>query len=437
MLVIFEHLRCLRKMFALWAVIVTGVIFITGAIGSVPVWSASIEEPSLVIDGLFEKFFQKVVRNKKFIGKASLIEVSPDGKWIGVLSGSRSGSQRYYVNRIPRHSTGYVNALPLKWSAGNCSNGTNVEGCVIVEVGNLRFVQGSDFVFTAGIDDEVSFKNSLLLGSAGVVTGDALPSSKHRRYQLAVYPDGRIAYAMEGRIYVQWDLPPAAPVMINASVRADDSFPCWTPEGQGIIFSRRTPDDSFDLYLAKPNGVVRKLLDWPGIDEVQPSISPDGKYLTFVSNAGGLQGGQPVKGKNNLWRVYATGWNGAACGRVSDAMPGHHYKMGRRLEIPRLSWKKPSTFVFIDPLRGLSAHQIYLSRLEAGGRAVVQGVSWPNPWKSYKESMSLQNTITNVKDAILFSNSSEVLMLCTVVIEQKRRNQRVSRTMAVLGEIQP
>ena len=82
-----------------------------------------------------------------------------------------------------------------------------------------------------------------------------------------------------------------------------DWTPDWSPDGQRIVFaSNRTPDgikvtdetvvdnpetNTWDIYVMNHDGSsVRRLTDAPGSD-IEPTWSPDGKYLAFASDRSG------------------------------------------------------------------------------------------------------------------------------------------------------
>jgi serine/threonine-protein kinase len=64
----------------------------------------------------------------------------------------------------------------------------------------------------------------------------------------------------------------------------------WTPDGREIIFARKNKDTGWDLYAVAVEGdhKPRPLVVAP-FDQADASISPDGKWLAYVSNESGQE----------------------------------------------------------------------------------------------------------------------------------------------------
>ena len=69
----------------------------------------------------------------------------------------------------------------------------------------------------------------------------------------------------------------------------DDRQPNWSPQGDGILFQRRTPgSDDWNLYTMAPDGSdVRQVTTAPSGD-TDASWSPDGRWIVYSSDHGGL-----------------------------------------------------------------------------------------------------------------------------------------------------
>lgn len=74
---------------------------------------------------------------------------------------------------------------------------------------------------------------------------------------------------------------------VTSSYAGSDFDPIVTPDGKHLIFASTQHRPTADLYIKSVNGsVVTRLTDDPAQD-VMPSISPDGNYITFASDRTG------------------------------------------------------------------------------------------------------------------------------------------------------
>ena len=72
----------------------------------------------------------------------------------------------------------------------------------------------------------------------------------------------------------------------------------WTADGK-LVFSGRDTMDT-DIWETKPDGTGKKQLTANNSAEQRPKVSPDGKFIVYVSNQGGRQ---------NIWRMDIDGGN--------------------------------------------------------------------------------------------------------------------------------
>jgi Tol biopolymer transport system component len=113
-----------------------------------------------------------------------------------------------------------------------------------------------------------------------------------------------------------------APGVISGG--AHDSAPAFTPDGQTVYFSRSNGDLSliFESHMKEGKWSPPVLAPFSGRwDDMEPSMSPNGKFLIFVSSRPTHSGGSPIDGHfnkstqlgggGNLWRVDKTpkGWS--------------------------------------------------------------------------------------------------------------------------------
>ena len=61
-----------------------------------------------------------------------------------------------------------------------------------------------------------------------------------------------------------------------------DYAPAWSPDGRWIAFSTDR-NDSFDLYLAAPDGSGVLPLVTSDLDEYFPTWSPDGRWIVYTA----------------------------------------------------------------------------------------------------------------------------------------------------------
>jgi Tol biopolymer transport system component len=64
----------------------------------------------------------------------------------------------------------------------------------------------------------------------------------------------------------------------------DASYPRWDPDGGSLVFSMRSDQGDFDLYVwQQGQDITRLILDQDGTDEISPVWSPDGSEIMYIS----------------------------------------------------------------------------------------------------------------------------------------------------------
>lgn len=104
---------------------------------------------------------------------------------------------------------------------------------------------------------------------------------------------------------------------------AHDSAPAFTSSGNEVYFGRSSPQQSTILVSERRNDgpwSAPRIAPFSGIwNDMEPAMSPDGRFLVFVSNRPDREGGAEVEGfyagskqhGGRLWRVdrLASGWS--------------------------------------------------------------------------------------------------------------------------------
>ena len=105
-----------------------------------------------------------------------------------------------------------------------------------------------------------------------------------------------------------------APGIISSA--AHDSAPAFTPDGDTVYFSRSNTNFSIILESRLVHGQWSNPTPAPfsgSWNDMEPAMSPDGKFLLFVSSRPVVHGGKPLDGHfnkgtqpgqgGNMWRV--------------------------------------------------------------------------------------------------------------------------------------
>ncbi len=100
-----------------------------------------------------------------------------------------------------------------------------------------------------------------------------------------------------------------------------DNRPVWSPNGRYVVFMSDGRDNSMEIYRADVStGQVLRLTDSPALDAL-PTVSPDGRWVAFVSNRDGgwkiwyvsIDGGSPsllttITGEFGNWSDHSIQW---------------------------------------------------------------------------------------------------------------------------------
>ena len=120
-------------------------------------------------------------------------------------------------------------------------------------------------------------------------------------------PDGeRIVYTGRGGLFRKAADGTGSPERLGRAV----SPASWADDGRTLVFVRRTPETLNDIgVLSLEDGVGRLLFDGPAM-EAQPEVSPDGRWLPYLSNESSLMGlfVRPMPNvSDGLWQLTEVG----------------------------------------------------------------------------------------------------------------------------------
>lgn len=204
-------------------------------------------------------------------------------------------------------------------SAGNSIGGVN-NFCYLVEISTAdrRFQKfserkwwkindlvwlrdGSGFLIT-GAEKEASasqiWKISYPAGDIAPVTNDL-----NNYFNLAVTADASTAIAVKSDVVSSiWNFSPASksPVQIlpdSANYQGNSGI-APTPDGR-LVYTRRD-GKNMNLWIADADGKNSRQLTAENADDFAPTVSPDGKYIVFISTRSGTA---------RLWRIDIDGKN--------------------------------------------------------------------------------------------------------------------------------
>ena len=100
-------------------------------------------------------------------------------------------------------------------------------------------------------------------------------------------------------------LPGTLPTLSGGGLQVPIS---WTRDGSTLAFVERKPDGDRDIWVVSPGGDPAPFLVTP-FDEHSPRLSPDGKWLAYVSNESGRSDVhvEPFPGPGPKWLVSTDG----------------------------------------------------------------------------------------------------------------------------------
>src|SRR5574341_828229 len=182
---------------------------------------------------------------------------SPDGTRIAFVSNRDGQNDIYVMNRdgsnVTRLTTDPASDLSPIWSP-----------------------DGTQIAFTSDRDGDHEVYVMDLPSEAGTISEPrALTDNREHDLTPAWSPDGALL---------------GSPL--------DDGAPACSPDGQGIAFISNRENNSWDIFVVRPDGSdLRNVTQTPAYDS-EPFWSPDGQWIVFASGAVGVQ---------RLFRIPAAG----------------------------------------------------------------------------------------------------------------------------------
>ena len=248
----------------------------------------------------------------------------------GALAPRAASRPRFWV-RWPRVTAALAFVLGLALAPGTCVEDSSIH----VDLGGMTFERVQRLTDAAGVESEPTIspdgkqvvyvapgqgRTDLFLVRAGGERVTNLTSSSETEASPAFSPDGeRVAYVAgtppSFAIYVMGASGESRRKLIDGGYH-----PSWSPDGKELYYSTGSWDDAnsrpteAELWAVNVDTGARRQVT--GKDAVQPSVSPDGRWVAYWRNVGGqrdimlvaAQGGEPVMLTNDPPLDYNPRW---------------------------------------------------------------------------------------------------------------------------------
>ena len=105
-------------------------------------------------------------------------------------------------------------------------------------------------------------------------------------------------------------------VLIGSVDEGVPGSPCWTPDGQAVVFDASSPETGSDIFIVSAEGGVPRRLTDQKTHELNPVVSRDGRWVYF--NTGNqvwkvsIRGGAPIRVRDGNASSFYEGRDGAA-----------------------------------------------------------------------------------------------------------------------------
>jgi Tol biopolymer transport system component len=197
---------------------------------------------------------------------------SPDGSTLG-FSSDLGGDQRYHIYSVSLDSREITQVTPDSFG---------------VQSGHWS-PDGQWIVFDGSSETVPSNALSIIDVTSGEITTHILDLAYAGWPKVS--PDGeRIVFEalVEGSAeYNIWTVKTDGTELQQITTTGGE-YPCWSPDGRWIAYSRMEPDDNYDLYLTESDGrgLPHPVTHTPTTNEVRVCWSPDGTSLYYDTRMG-------------------------------------------------------------------------------------------------------------------------------------------------------
>ena len=241
--------------------------------------------------------------------ETSLMIANADGSGARKLAGRRSHEQfgmsfswspdgKTIVSPVVNNAEHYQTVVAVSVESGEIKSFTSQKWTNVGDVAWLA--DGGSLLVTAR--ERETFQESQIwqisypAGEAQRVTNDL---NGYGSLSLDANSDALVTVQGE-RVANLWVMPAndtAHATQITAG-RRDDDHPSWTPDGAVVYTSNASGNRQ--LYLIDAHGGNARQITANSSNNLEPSVSPDGHYIAFIST---------VAGSANVWRMDIDGFN--------------------------------------------------------------------------------------------------------------------------------
>ena len=221
---------------------------------------------------------------------------SPDGKMI--------------VSRVGNSAEHYQTVVAVSVESGEIKSFTSQKWGL---VGDMAWLADGGSLLVTAREPAPSQQSQIWQvaypeGAARRITNDL---NDYRSLSLDANSDALVTVQGE-RVANIWVMPAndTAHVTQITAGRRDDNHPSWTPDG-AVVYSSNASGNR-QLYFIDAHGGNARQITANSSNNLEPSVSPDGHYIAFIST---------VAGSANVWRIGIDGFNPQRLTNKFDLFP--------------------------------------------------------------------------------------------------------------------